>query len=147
MSVNETDEVHAISKKEPLYKGADALAPYPLSLSSPKINPIDKRLVKGTALEVMAHQAEQQINMLKKQAALLMVQAAEIQERINISNEIYKADLNFEPVIGTVYYVYEKTDQSTILSLVAPQEWGKIPFKAFRCAVRLLADKSWEIQK
>jgi len=132
--------------KEPLYQGPDALAPYALHISSPQIQPVDKRLVKGNALEVMTQQANQQIGMLRKQAELLLVQAREIEERVQISHEIYKADLNFEPVIGTTYHVYEKAGR-TVLSLVAPAEWGKLPFDAYRCSAKLLADKSWEILK
>ena len=134
------------SVEEALYQGPDSQAPYPLSLSSPKIKPVDKRLVKGNALEVMSHQAQQQIGMLRKQAELLLLQAKEIEERVIVSKQIYEADLNFEPVIGTIYHVYEKQGR-TVLSLVAPNEWGKLPFDAFRCSVKLLADKSWEIQK
>jgi hypothetical protein len=132
--------------KKPLYQGPDSQAPYPLHLSSPKIKPIDKRLVKGNALEVMGHQAQQQIDILRKQAELLMLQAKEIEERVKVSHQIYEADLNFEPIIGTTYHMYEKNGR-TILSLVAPNEWGKLPFDAFRCSVKLLADKSWEIIK
>ena len=132
--------------EQALYQGPDSQAPYPLHLSSPKIKPVDKRLVKGNALEVMGHQAQQQISMLRKQAELLLLQAKEIEERVRISQQIYEADLNFEPVIGTIYHVYEKQGR-TVLSLVAPEEWGRLPYDAFRCSVRLLADKSWEIIK
>ena len=134
------------AKKKPIYQGRDALAPYPLHVGSPKIKAVDKRLVKGTALETMTQQADQQISMLRKQAELLMEQVREIQERVNLSYEIYKADLNFEPVIGTIYHVYVQGER-TILSLVSPSEWGKLPFDSYNCSVKLLADKSWEIQK
>jgi hypothetical protein len=134
-------------KKDALYQGPDKFSPIPLSISSPKINPVDKRLVKANAFETMQHQANQQILMLKKQADLLLEQARQIEERLIISQRIYEADLNFEPVIGTVYHVYEKKDK-TILSLVAPMEWGsKLPFDRHVCSARLLADKSWELLK
>ncbi len=133
------------SALEALYQGPDAFSPYPLSISSPQIKPIDKRLTKANALETMRYQADQQINILKQQAELLMLQAREIEERVKVSDEIYRADLNFEPVIGTIYYLYEK-NAKTILSLISPIEWGKIPYDNFRCAVKLLADKSWEVQ-
>lgn len=134
-------------KKDALYQGPDKFAPIPLSVSSPKINPVDKRLVKANAFETMQHQANQQILMLKRQADLLMEQARQIEERLKISQMIYEADLNFEPVIGTVYHVYEKKGK-TVLSLVAPYEWGaKLPFDKHICSARLLADKSWDLLK
>lgn len=134
-------------KKDALYQGPDKFAPLPLSVSSPKINPVDKRLVKANAFETMQHQANQQILMLKKQADLLMEQARQIEERLLISQRIYEADINFEPVIGTIYHVYEKKGK-TVLSLVAPFEWGaKMPFEKHVCTARLLADRSWELLK
>lgn len=134
-------------KKDALYQGPDKFSPIPLSVSSPKINPVDKRLLKANAFETMQYQANQQIMMLKKQADLLMEQARSIEERLIISQKIYEADINFEPVIGTVYHVYEKNDK-TVLSLVGPNEWGrKIPYDRHVCTARLLADKSWELLK
>lgn len=134
-------------KKDALYQGPDKFSPIPLSVSSPKINPLDKRLLKANAFETMQMQAAQQIKMLRKQADMLVQQAREIEERLRISRDIYEADLNFEPVVGTVYHVYEKQGK-TILSLVAPEEWGKkMPYDAHKCSARLLADKSWELLK
>lgn len=144
--LNESNlEEERSSKREPLYKGSDSLAPYPLHVGSAQIKAVDKRLVKGTALETMTQQADLQISMLRRQAELLMDQAREIQERVNISYEIYKADLNFEPIVGTIYHLYEK-ENKMILSLISPEEWGKLPFDSYRCSVKLMADKSWEIQ-
>ena len=141
-----TDEIDPL-KKDALYQGPDKFSPIPLSVSSPKIQPVDKRLVKATAFETMQYQANQQIMMLKKQADLLIDQARLIEERLIISQRIYEADLNFEPVIGTVYHVYEK-DEKTVLSLVSPDEWGrKMPFTRHVCSARLLGDKSWELLK
>jgi hypothetical protein len=134
-------------KKDALYQGQDKFSPIPLTVSSPKINPIDKRLVKATAFETMEYQANQQISIIKQQAELLMEQARKIEERMEISRKIYEADLNFEPVIGTTYHVYEKNGR-TVLSLVAPNEWGKkMPFDHHVCSATLLGDKSWDLVK
>ena len=134
-------------KKDALYQGQDKFSPIPLTVSSPKINPIDKRLVKATAFETMQYQANQQISIIKQQAELLMEQARKIEERLEISRKIYEADLNFEPVIGTTYHVYEKNGR-TVLSLIAPNEWGKkMPFDHHVCSATLLGDKSWDLVK
>ncbi len=132
-------------KKDALYQGPDKFSPIPLSVSSPKIDPVDKRLVKANAFETMQYQANQQIMMLKKQADLLMEQARAIEDRLRISQKIYEADLNFEPVIGCQYHVYEHHER-TVLSLIGPKEWGrKLPYERHMCSARLLADKSWEL--
>jgi hypothetical protein len=58
---------------------------------------------------------------------------------------IYNARLSFKPNIGQVYYLYEKQDDSFMLSLVSPKEWGNGgPFKKFVAAVQLLADHTWK---
>ncbi len=38
---------------------------------------------------------------------------------------IYEANLSFKPNIGKTYYLYQKHDDSHLLSLVSPKEWGK----------------------
>ena len=131
--------------KDALFQGESHSAPYALSVSSPKIEPIDKRLLVANAHESMQHQAEQQITMLKKQAELLMKQAKAIEERLTLSHAIYKADINFEPVIHGIYHVYQKDGGSQVLSMVAPYEWGKNAPYTFLNTVRLLADRTWEI--
>ena len=131
--------------KDALFQGESHSAPYALSVSSPKIEPIDKRLLVANAHESMQHQAEQQITMLKKQAELLMKQAKAIEERLTLSHAIYKADINFEPVIHGIYHVYQKDDGSQVLGMVAPYEWGKNAPYTFLNTVRLLADRTWEI--
>lgn len=132
--------------KDARYQGELHNAPYALSVTSPKIEPIDKRLLKANAHEAMQHQAEQQIQMLKKQAELLMKQAKAIEHRLEVSHAIYQADINFEPVINGIYHVYQKDNGTQILSMVAPYEWGsKMPFSEFLYTVRLLGDRTWDI--
>jgi hypothetical protein len=132
--------------KDALYQGELHAAPYALTVSSPKIDPVDKRLLKANAHEAMQHQAQQQINMLRKQAELLIKQAKAIEDRLTISHEIYKADINFEPVINGYYHLYQRENGTQILSMVAPYEWGNnCPLGAFLHSVRLLADRTWEI--
>lgn len=132
--------------KDAVYQGELHNAPYALSVSSPKIEPIDKRMLKANAHEAMQHQAEQQIQMLKKQAELLIKQAQAIEKRLEVSHSIYQAEMNFEPVVNSIYHLYQKKDGSQVLSMVAPYEWGpNMPFDQFLHTVRLLADKTWDI--
>jgi hypothetical protein len=132
--------------KDAIYQGELHSAPYALTVSSPKIEPIDKRLLKANAHEAMQHQAEQQIQMLKKQAELLIKQAKAIEDRLTLSHSIYQAEINFEPIIHGIYHLYQKSDGSQVLTMIAPYEWGKtMPFEQFLNTVRLLPDKTWEI--
>lgn len=146
MDNNEKADDRPLYLKDALYQGELSQAPYALTVSSPKIDPVDKRMLKANAHEAMQHQAQQQINMLRKQAELLLKQAREIEDRLAVSHDIYKADVNFEPVIGGVYHLYQRKNGSQVLTLVAPYEWGKtMPYEMFLHTVRLLPDRTWEI--
>jgi hypothetical protein len=93
----------------------------------------------------MEEQTNMQLAQIRKQIELLALQAQEIQKRKDLSMMIYGAKLNFAPVIGQVYYLYEKKDDSLMISMVSPKEWGggSGPFKRFVAKVQLLADHTW----
>lgn len=116
-------------EKSIYYTGEAKFSPVPLAVNSPVIKPIDKNKVSANAVEAMHMQAHQQIEMLRKQAELIMQQVKEIEERLKISELIYKADMRFKPVMGQVYHLYEKRQKGEFLvSMIAPNEWGRICF-------------------
>lgn len=117
--------------------------PYAHNIGSAVIRPVDKKGVIGSSLAAVEEQAEMQLNEIREQLELLLKQAKNIKERVAFSQQVYEADINFVPVIGEVYHMYEKTDGSYIISLVAPWEWRKIPFKSFTGSIKLLADRTW----
>ena len=67
------------------------------------------------------------------------------EEFVNLIDEVkwnefvYSATYNFIPVMGETYYVYEKKDGTTFLSLIAPNEW---PMKCLG-ATRLDSNNKW----
>ncbi|MDA9555473.1 DUF2452 domain-containing protein [Pelobium sp.] len=129
------------------YTGEAKFSPVPMSVSSPVIKLIDKNKVRANAVEAMHMQAQQQINMLKKQAELIMQQVKDIEDRLKISELIYKAEMKFKPVMGQVYHLYEKEEQGQYLvSMIAPQEWGRSKsFKRYLSTIRLLSDSTWDV--
>jgi hypothetical protein len=129
------------------YEGEASLSPIPLTISSPVIKPEDRNQIKANAVEAMHHYANQEISMLKKQADLIMAQVREIENRLKISEDIYKSDIRFVPVIGQTYHLYEKEDHYT-LSLVGPDEWGRSKnTRKYVASVKLLGDHSWDLLK
>lgn len=85
-----------------------------------------------------------QLDQIKQQIELLARQAQEIVKRKELSLMIYDAKLNFRPVIGQVYHLYQRKDDSYLLSMISPQEWGGSgPFKQFIASAKLLADHTW----
>ena len=64
-----------------------------------------------------------------------------------VSERIYAAQMSFEPVVGHTYYFYTRKDGSDVLSMIAPNEWGrKFPFERCLATVRMMADHTWDVQ-
>ena len=96
-------------------------------------------------MKAMYQQTGNQLTQIKDQVELLIKQAQEIHDRINISELIYKADCGVKPVVGETYFLYEKAEDSYLISLISPEEWGqKMPYH-FIAEVNLLADHTWNV--
>ena len=98
--------------------------------------------VKENSLTVMEYHANKQIESLQIHANLLIEQAQEIKDRVDLSYKIAEAKYNFTPVHLKVYYLYEDEHNLT-LTLIAPDEWDS-PYGKFIGAVRQLGDSTWE---
>ena len=48
----------------------------------------------------------------------------ELVNEVRWNEFVYSSTYNFVPVIGETYYLYEKTDGTIFLSLIAPNEWS-----------------------
>ncbi len=121
-----------------------SVLPYSASVSGAVIRPTEEGVIKHKALSAMEEQTNMQFDQIRKQIELLALQAQEIQKRKELSLLIYSAKLSFHPNIGQTYYLYQKNDDSYLLSMVSPKEWGGTgPYKKFEAAVRLLADHTW----
>jgi hypothetical protein len=119
---------------------------FPHHLGSAVIKPEDKGKIKGRAMQAMKEQTDRQMAQLYDQMKILAKQANHIKERVKISERIYQSQINFEPVIGHLYYLYLKNEHEHVLSMIGPEEWGKdLPFKNYLATVKLLADHTWEI--
>ncbi|MFC4263474.1 DUF2452 domain-containing protein [Ferruginibacter yonginensis] len=123
-----------------------SVLPYSTSVSGAVIKPTEAGIIRHKALTAMEEQTNMQLDQIRKQIELLAMQAQEIQSRKQLSMIIYSAKLNFQPVIGQVYHLYEKEDGSYMISMVSPKEWGrgKKPFKSHYAKVQLLADHTWK---
>jgi hypothetical protein len=110
------------------------------------VAPTEEGQVKGQALAAMEHQTDMQLHQIKQQMELLAAQASKIQKRVDVSQQIYGAEMRFEPLINHVYHLYEKKEGGHLLSLIHPNDWGRkgCPF-VFVATVRLLADHTWDV--
>ena len=113
------------------------LLPYAHQSGSAIIKPEDKGKITGRAVAAMHSQTDMQMAQIYQQMQLLAEQAKLIQNRVEISERIYKTSMGFEPLINHHYFLYEKEDGSDFLSLVAPEEWGrKNKFSRFIAEIR-----------
>lgn len=120
--------------------------PYAHTVSGPAFKPTKRGTITNQAISAMEEQAELQMGQIQEQIELLAQQARAIQRRIEISRLIYSSQMNFQPVIGHTYFLYEKSDSTFVLSMVAPEQWGRtIPFTAFVAKVKLMGDHTWQI--
>ncbi len=119
--------------------------PYASSLGSVAIRPTEQGLIRHKALQAMEEQTNMQLNQIREQIELLARQAQELRKRRDISLIIYESSINFQPVIGQTYFLYEKKDGSHVLSLISEREWGgSMPYKRKIASVKLLADHTWQ---
>jgi hypothetical protein len=121
--------------------------PYAHTIGSAVIKPIDKGKVKGKAMAAMYEQTQSQLDQLKEQMQLIANQAKKLHDRIEISEKIYAAEMGFEPLIGQTYHLYERKNGQWVLSMVAPESWGRtFPFEKFIATVKMLSDHTWEVE-
>ena len=87
-----------------------------------------------------------QLAQLYEQMQLLAEQAKKLNDRKSISEFIYTAEMRFEPLINHTYHLYRKENGTHLLSLIAPNQWGRSKHKfEWVATVRLLADHTWDV--
>ena len=123
------------------------LLPYAYHVGSAMIKPIDRGRVKGRALSAMYEQTDRQLDQIREQVELLAAQAEAIRKRVEISEQIYQADTSFQPLVGHTYHLYRRADGTELLSMIAPEEWGRSSPYEFVATARLLADHTWEVER
>lgn len=143
------EEAHEIPFVNPI--DADKVAanpgllPYAHTSGGAVIRPEDMGKIKGNALMAMEQQTDMHLDQIHEQLAVLARQAQAIQRRKEISLMIYEAAMGFDPIINHIYHLYRKHDGSTVLSILSPQDWGRMPYAEHLASARLLADHTWDI--
>lgn len=49
----------------------------------------------------------------------------ELIKEFNWNQIIFESEMMFKPVIGKLYYLYEKKNGKMFMSLISPDDWGK----------------------
>jgi hypothetical protein len=119
--------------------------PYAHHAGSAIIKPLDKGKIKGNAMAAMYEQTDRQLDQIREQVDLLVKQAQQIKDRMLYSEWIYKAECGFKPLIGHIYHLYQKPNDSYFLSMVGPKDWGRSSKFEFVVTAKLLSDHTWDI--
>ena len=98
----------------------------------------EKVLTDSQLLKAMETSAHKEINRLQEHANLLVKQAKEIMDRVQLTKRIHeKVNIPFCLVREKHYFLYE----DNTLSLISPEEWNK---KESSITVKQLGDGTWE---
>lgn len=123
-----------------------AFLPYAHTVGGAVIRPEDKGKLQGQSITAMEQQTQRQMHQIYEQMDLLAKQAKALQARVDVSYKIYLAGLSFEPVIGQVYYFYQRANGSHLVSMISPEEWGRSLQKPECLAkIQLLGDHTWDV--
>jgi hypothetical protein len=106
--------------------------PYPTHVGAPKIEPQDLTSFKKHGLNKVDR-------VVKKKFDEIVKEAETLQKSIVLQQEVYSSKYNFEPIIGEIYHLYDNSDGSRSLSLIAPNEWSK----KYLYSVVLNSDMTW----
>ncbi len=141
------DHIDLEKEREKITETPGTLA-FPHTVGGAIIRPEDKGKIKGKAVAAMRQQTDRQMKQLYGQMQTLVDQANKLKKRVEVSERIYTSQMNFEPVVGDTYYLYEKKDGTDVLSMISPEEWGRvIPFNKLLGKATLLADHTWEVEE
>ena len=124
---------HPFPLSEPESKPSQAFLPYPISTLSPPIIPNDLTSFKSRGISQVERDLQQKLKEIRETYLATI-------DHFNWNKLVYEADIQFEPIIGGIYHLYEMRGRK-MLSMIAPDEW---PQKHL-ATVRLNMDRQWKI--
>ena len=74
----------------------------------------------------------------------LQEEYSKLAEEYKLNEMVYNAQCRFGPVIGEVYHLYQREDESTFLSMIGPNDWLSIKPDKFIGSFRLTSNDKWE---
>lgn len=110
-----------------------AFLPYPSSTLSPRIVPTDLSTFKSRGISQVERDLQQKLVELRETYLAAI-------DHFNWNKLVYEAEINFEPVVGETYHLYESRGRR-LLSMIGPGEWAMSHLATFRLNV----DRQWLI--
>lgn len=121
--------------------------PYALDRGSQSFSLIEVKNKKDQQFNIAIKQAQQEFDNLKQIADVINKQALQIKDRLEVTEMIYQAEYNFEPVSDETYWVAKDLKKDIfILCVLGPKDWSTSPPEHYKyiSKVRFLANGLWE---
>lgn len=112
---------------------SNAFMPYPVSTLSPPIVPTDLTSFKTRGISEVERELRQKLIEIRESYLKAI-------DHFNWNKLAYEARIQFEPIIGETYHLYE-TKSGRLLSMIGPDEW---PQKHL-ASMRLNVDRQWQV--
>jgi len=128
-----TDDLQAISGIGTDEKPSGAFLPYPTSTLSPAIVPNDLTSFKSRGVSQVERDLQQKLVQIREEYISAIT-------HFNWNKLAYEADINFEPVVGQTYYLYQARGRN-LLSMISPDQW----FQQHLASLRLNVDRQFEL--
>ena len=106
------------------------LKPYPTTIGSPNFKPL---IIDDTNCVNATHYFKSKLEEIKIEYETLV-------KEYKWNNRVYEADYSFEPIVGEVYFLYEREEGKDFLSIISRLEWDQPYVGAFK----LLNNGKWE---
>ena len=116
-------------------KVSQAFMPYPVSTLSPKIIPTDLSSFKSRGISEVERELQQKLTEIREQYLATI-------DHFNWNKLVYEADINFEPIVGETYHLYEVRGRK-LLSMIGPDQW----YHKHLATVRLNVDRQWKLEQ
>ena len=112
-------------------------------LAAPAI-PTDITKWKKESFQIMKGYNHDQLRKLYEIAQIITKQANELLENEHTTQLVHQAEIMFKPILNRIYYLYERNNRGTFLSLISPDEWSEMKGN-FIQAVKMKSDNAWEL--
>lgn len=126
-------EDRAFIMTEPDTKPSRAFLPYPVSTLSPPIIPNDLTSFKSRGISQVERDLQQKLKEIRETYLATI-------DHFNWNKLVYEAEIQFEPIIGGTYHLYDMRGRK-VLSMISPDQWGQ----KHLATVRLNMDRQWKI--
>ena len=110
-----------------------AFLPYPVSTLSPPIVANDLTSFKSRGISQVQRDLQQKLQEIRETYLATI-------DHFNWNKLVYEADIQFEPIIGGTYHLYDLNGRR-LLSMIQPDEWTQ----KHLATVRLNMDRQWKI--